>query len=488
MGHMPTTPPVVPPGSFTYVYNVRDYGATGDGSTDDTVAVQAAFAAITSDGGRVLFPRGLYKLTSAITSAVDNVWIEGYGVDATKILMHADSDLFVATSARCWTISNLRIVANSGASMASGKAIKITGAFFRPSVLIRDVEISPADDGEEFKYGIHLTDCGESRIESTVIVGTSSGSTMTGIYLAATDGDLAAGPHKLSAVSVYSASKGIVVENNIPAGLAYVGVEGLQCVNCDLVAVGTGLEYINDATYFPPQITFLGGHVSATTRCIDVDKVTSIFVMGSLLYLSGTGTHIRMRNVGGGQIQGNTMVVIGAGTGDAVDVAATTAVDQGLLIVGNTFILGAGAGDAAVRLATANITNVQIRDNHQTGGTETVGVTGSLAPSIIVADNYPPDTSDQFESVTVGTTISVADKRSTFVGITTPGGATTITTITPRRDGDAFTFKCDSTLVTIEHNAGCILRGGANYTFAAGANITLRRAQGVWQEVGRMEA
>ena len=42
--------------------NVKDYGAIGDGSTDDTFAIQSAIEAVTP-GGRVLFPEGTYIIS-----------------------------------------------------------------------------------------------------------------------------------------------------------------------------------------------------------------------------------------------------------------------------------------------------------------------------------------------------------------------------------------------------------------------------------------
>lgn len=49
--------------------NVKSFGATGDGTTDDTAAVQAAInaASANSAGRSVYFPAGEYKLTSTIT-------------------------------------------------------------------------------------------------------------------------------------------------------------------------------------------------------------------------------------------------------------------------------------------------------------------------------------------------------------------------------------------------------------------------------------
>ena len=48
-------------------YNVKSYGATGNGSTDDTTAVQAAIdAAASAGGGVVYFPRGVYVIGGAL--------------------------------------------------------------------------------------------------------------------------------------------------------------------------------------------------------------------------------------------------------------------------------------------------------------------------------------------------------------------------------------------------------------------------------------
>jgi parallel beta-helix repeat protein len=44
--------------------NVREYGALGDGTTDDTAAIQAAIDAMESDGGTVLVPRGVHIYTA----------------------------------------------------------------------------------------------------------------------------------------------------------------------------------------------------------------------------------------------------------------------------------------------------------------------------------------------------------------------------------------------------------------------------------------
>jgi hypothetical protein len=47
-------------------FDVKTYGAVGDGSTDDTVAIQAAITAATSTGGVIYFPAGVYIVGGAL--------------------------------------------------------------------------------------------------------------------------------------------------------------------------------------------------------------------------------------------------------------------------------------------------------------------------------------------------------------------------------------------------------------------------------------
>lgn len=51
------------------VFNVKDYGAVGNGATDDKAAIQAAInAANSAGGGTIYYPRATYALTTGLTS------------------------------------------------------------------------------------------------------------------------------------------------------------------------------------------------------------------------------------------------------------------------------------------------------------------------------------------------------------------------------------------------------------------------------------
>lgn len=69
------------------VFNVRDYGATGDGATDDTTAIAAALTAAAS-GGAVYLPAGSYVVSVTLT-VPDNVTFYGDGPEVTTILVAA---------------------------------------------------------------------------------------------------------------------------------------------------------------------------------------------------------------------------------------------------------------------------------------------------------------------------------------------------------------------------------------------------------------
>ena len=59
------------------IHNVKAYGASGNGVTDDTAFIQAAINAAEAMGGTVYFPPGKYRYTSTLTINSNGITLMG---------------------------------------------------------------------------------------------------------------------------------------------------------------------------------------------------------------------------------------------------------------------------------------------------------------------------------------------------------------------------------------------------------------------------
>ncbi len=76
------------------VYNVRDFGAAGDGYADDTTPLRTALAQAQANGGGVVrLPRGTYRLTAQLNVPPRTV-VRGEGPEATWLYVPAETPEF----------------------------------------------------------------------------------------------------------------------------------------------------------------------------------------------------------------------------------------------------------------------------------------------------------------------------------------------------------------------------------------------------------
>jgi len=92
--------------------SVKDFGAVGDGVTDDTVAIQAAIDV----GGTVYIPTGTYKVVSTLNISTDRLHLVGDGLGATLI------DFEPTSNSSCLKVEN-------GANVIYQGSIKDIGFF-----------------------------------------------------------------------------------------------------------------------------------------------------------------------------------------------------------------------------------------------------------------------------------------------------------------------------------------------------------------------
>jgi hypothetical protein len=109
---------------FAETISVKDFGATGDGTTDDTVAIQAAInyfgSASSATGGTVYFPNGTYKITSSIylnynTSLVGEGYLAVISVNGNFEAIRWNAS--IPSYSKNITIKNIRFI---GAGVSSG--------------------------------------------------------------------------------------------------------------------------------------------------------------------------------------------------------------------------------------------------------------------------------------------------------------------------------------------------------------------------------
>jgi hypothetical protein len=111
-----------PPPSSVPTVSVKTYGATGDGSTDDTAAINAAIAAIPSSGAMLYFPCGTYLVLGQISAiSTSNTTVTGDGT--CSIIKPTGSS----------TITGLR-VAGSGLGPSSNLAADTTTNTFTTAI------------------------------------------------------------------------------------------------------------------------------------------------------------------------------------------------------------------------------------------------------------------------------------------------------------------------------------------------------------------
>jgi hypothetical protein len=465
--------------------NVLRYGTNATpGTTDVSGAFQAALDQQAQGGAAVYAPTGTYLIASVLSaSSATPFTLYGDGMGKTVIVQSVDTDCFVvnnSVSAHAQiTISDLTI--SPGVAMSKGSALNLTCTGIIPSVTLRDVMILCGGD-RAFRYGIKLHNCGEVEMNRVFIYGIGPAS-MVGVSVTQSAPSTV---YKFVGCSIYNVAFGVTFTDATSPG-----IEGIQFYGCDIVGVQCGVLYTNSfgPKYFPPQFTWIGGHINATVRSFDLSIMCQVFIGGLLSYNSGDFQHIKLDDVSDFSIQGNMFMQIG-GTADGISIGASGKLHGGI-IAKNMFRMGARGN--AVNLRSTTMTDLTISDNQRVSGSVTVNVSaGTLDGTVLILNNTPRDAIDIYDTTLTGANrMTLAGVRSDYCCVKAPTRATTCSVLTSRRAWDRVTLECASNLFTLQHNAanpdGFVLARGVDYTFpATGGRITLeKRDGGYWSEVAR---
>lgn len=167
----------VDPEALGMGFNVKSYGAVGDGVADDRAAIQAAIAAcIATGGGIVFFPKGTYRVTGTVTYS-NHVVLAGAGTGATAIVGASLATAVIGPAAPATRYFNVGIcdisVGNTSSGVAGGIGIDwaVTDGF------VRQVAVNNVATGLRTAVECYYNLIGPMRVTSVVdgfVLGTNT--------------------------------------------------------------------------------------------------------------------------------------------------------------------------------------------------------------------------------------------------------------------------------------------------------------------------
>lgn len=371
------------------IISVRDFGATGDGSTDDTAAINAAIAFIPSTGGVLFFPAGTYRITGALSISNRSITIvgEGEGVSIIKVDAAVDCINIVQNSEQYFT--SIKNISLRTTQLNVGDAITIdysaadtTGQTIQ-RCLISQVEIRGT--GEKgtagFENGIVTTDLTNSIIECCSFGGYKTANTPAGRTNAVSFIKLQGAN---SPVEMFiSNCKAYVCQN----GVEIIGtIEGVYIEQCAFVQVGRGI-YWHQSSGNRPLLFVRGCHVNCFWYGIYGSQIGQVNITDNLIYESlvadATTVGIYFTEALQGIIKGN-MLQNSGGFNDFKPIVLDT--DATYFIVSNNSMRGAFTNGiefksgSANNIAIGNVINGTYTNSYLNNGTENaIGRRGVLA-------------------------------------------------------------------------------------------------------------
>lgn len=124
------------PANFTTVLNVKTYGATGNGTADDTTAIRNAISKAPA-GSVVYLPAGTYRLTKRIYLKSDMI-LRGDGAALTSLIFEGTNTADRCIGVACWDSDQMTtyVTPTAGMTLGSAELTVSSAAGFQPGDII----------------------------------------------------------------------------------------------------------------------------------------------------------------------------------------------------------------------------------------------------------------------------------------------------------------------------------------------------------------
>ena len=267
------------------VFNVQDYGATGDGVTNDQAACQAAIdAAVAAGGGAVFFPAGTYILNSVPSSDTtpngllipdtngvfdtnNGIMLFGEGIDS--VLKAGNTAMCVVRNSRLYTtIRDLKIDGGPktqviGLGIIPESTTQTTELVSNSFTLIDNVHIENCRRGLMFQPGPTVSGSDSGCFYHT-IRNLNSNLNDEHVYMV---GDVTAAGNRVTRTTFF---KCVFLRGNTGINLLKgTEISFIDC-NWELISQGT-VPYATPVAFYygdsnPAGISLIGGYIEACTR------------------------------------------------------------------------------------------------------------------------------------------------------------------------------------------------------------------------------
>jgi len=368
-----TTGPTSQDVFYQDVFNVKDYGAYGNGSNNDYDSVLAAITAALAApyGGTVYFPAGRYRITGGALSfsTSKDICFMGDG-ESSQIEMNNASGLFsitFPTTSITVEFIDLRIISNTAAI-----GITVTGPLIQndhKTTMLYMSGVTMIPGSSYFTTAVQISYIYNASIDNCAFSGASKSNNNRGL-------------------SINGLSTNLTISNTNFNFFQYgiycnVYQEGLSLSNSVMIDVQCGVLFKSTSALRSTYLSMTGSHIDARDPVVNATAIVS----GQTYTIKTVGTTNYTTIGSPNNTVGTTFVATGTGSGTGTaDWRASIAVDaehaSGVLLDASLFIASGPTVVKFAKVTESGITNCSIY-----GPTVNYGI--HLLGAIVSSVTYP---------------------------------------------------------------------------------------------------